>query len=152
MPARSAAVYRIVQFTDLHLGERNDTDVLQLMLRVVSTERQDLDVFTGDQVARYAVMSPSAMRELWVKALSVAAEFGVPFVTIFGNHDDQQYKTDPVLPGTFVALGLYVLMCSISLGRWLMVPLMLLVFLSIMTRPNTLLKNTCANCSFRFIV
>ena len=35
MPARNAAVYRIVQFTDLHLGERNDTDVLQLMRREI---------------------------------------------------------------------------------------------------------------------
>ena len=139
-------VYRIVQFTDLHLGERNDTDVLQLMRRVVSAERPDLIVFTGDQVAGYAVMSPSAMRALWVKALSVAAEFGVPFATIFDNHDDQQYKTDQllwhhwVLPGTFVALGLYAFTCRIRVGRWLMVPLMLLVFLSIMTRPNTMTR------------
>ena len=78
-----------------------------------------------------------------VKALSVAAEFGVPFATIFGNHDDQQYRTDPllwhhwVLLGTFVALVLYTLMCSIHVGRWLMHPLMFLVFLDIMTRPNT---------------
>ena len=138
MPALRAAVYRIVQFTDLHLGERNDTDALQLMRRVVSTERPDLVVFTGDQVAGYAVApwDPEATRaRLWVKALSVAAEFGVPFATIFGNHDDQPYKTDPLLwhhwllPGTFVALGLYALMCRVRVGRWLMVPLMLLVFL-----------------------
>ena len=146
MPALRAAVYRIVQFTDLHLGERNDTDALQLMRRVISAERPDLVVFTGDQVAGYAVApwDPEATRALlWVKALSVAAEFGVPFATIFGNHDDQQYKTDPLLwhhwllPGTFVALGLYALTCRVRVGRWLMVPLMLLVFLSIMTRPNT---------------
>ena len=136
-----SSVFRIVQFTDLHLGERDDNKVLQLMRRVFMTERPDFAVFTGDLVAGYAVFHRT--NELWLKALSVAAEFGVPFATVFGNHDDQPFKMDPLVwhrwavPGCFVALVLWALvMCRIRMGKWLMIPVAMLFLISIATFPK----------------
>ena len=140
-----SSVFRIVQFTDLHLGERDDAVVLQLLRRVFTTERPDFAVFTGDQVAGYAVFHRT--NDLWLKALSVASEFGVPFATVFGNHDDQPFMMDPLLwhrwavPGFFVALVLCVLvMCRTRMGKWLMAPVLIFLVISIATFPNHRLR------------
>ena len=104
------------QFAVLHLGEGDDVAVLRLMRRVMVIERPDLIVFTGDQVSWYAVFSEDGREALWLRALSVAAEFGVPFATVFGNHDNQPYRVDPflwhglALPGGLAALVIFVLM------------------------------------------
>ena len=87
---------KIVQFTDLHLGEADDRDELSLSLMrsVLSAERPDFVVFSGDLVSGYAILSEERRRFLWQRALSVAE---VPFATLFGNHDDQPYCLDPLL-------------------------------------------------------
>ena len=130
--------FRIAQFTDLHLGEGgDDMAVLRLMRRVVATERPDLIVFTGDQVAGYAVFWEQNREALWLRALSVAAEFGVPFATVFGNHDDQPYRIDPflwhglALPGGLATLVIFLLMLrsrAPSACRVVAVSVMLLFF------------------------
>ena len=83
----------IAQFADLHFGESEALDDLTvaMMRRVLAKERPDFAVFSGDIVSGYAVLN---RRPLWQRALSVAAEFQVPFATIFGNHDDQPYRLD----------------------------------------------------------
>jgi 3',5'-cyclic AMP phosphodiesterase CpdA len=78
---------RLVQFADLHLGE----DAAKVMRSVLSREKPDFIVFTGDQVSGYEVLSFEERSLLWQRALSVAAEFEIPFTTLFGNHDDQLY-------------------------------------------------------------
>jgi hypothetical protein len=87
---------RIIQFTDLHLGEdaNKDSLTMDLMCSILSREKPDFVVFTGDQVAGYDVMSLNQRKVLWQKALSVAAELHIPFATLFGNHDDQLYHLE----------------------------------------------------------
>lgn len=84
---------RIIQFTDLHMGESDDKDwmTINLMRAILSKEKPDFIVFTGDQVAGYEVISSKQKEVLWQRALSIAAEFHIPFATLFGNHDDQPY-------------------------------------------------------------
>jgi hypothetical protein len=90
------SLVRIVQFTDLHLGEdaAKDSMTIELMRSVLSREKPDFVVFTGDQVTGYEVTSFEERSLLWKRALSVAAEFEIPFATLFGNHDDQLYHLD----------------------------------------------------------
>ena len=87
---------RIVQFADLHMGEDagKDSMTIELMRAVLYREKPDFIVFTGDQVTGYEAVSFVQRTVLWRKALSVAAEFQVPFATLFGNHDDQLYHLD----------------------------------------------------------
>ena len=104
---------RIVQFTDLHMGESDKQDALsmRLMHDVLSNCMPDFVVFTGDQVAGYDVYSMERKMFLWQTALSVAAKFQVPFATIFGNHDDQPFHLDPFmwhhLSYYFLAIGFF---------------------------------------------
>jgi hypothetical protein len=88
---------RIVQLADLHFGEDETKDMHSkaLMRSILTRERPDFIVFSGDQVSGYACWW--GRRRLWNEALSVAAEMGIPFATIFGNHDDQPYHLDVLL-------------------------------------------------------
>ena len=102
-------IIRIAQFADLHFGEdlKKDRLTLQLMRSVVKKESPDFAVFTGDQVAGYNAFSSQEKLLLWERALSVMAEFHIPFATIFGNHDDQSYKLDLLLCNTWAYYVLY---------------------------------------------
>ena len=89
----------IVQFADLHLGENDAQDhrTLALMRSILAAETPAFVVFSGDQVSGYAIPSDDRRRVLWSQAVEVAAESGVPFATLFGNHDDQPYRLDTLL-------------------------------------------------------
>ena len=93
------AAVRLLQFTDLHLGEDAAADrrTLALMRALVARERPDFIVFAGDQVTGYETLTLEQRAGLWNRALSVAADARVPFATLFGNHDDQPYHLDLLL-------------------------------------------------------
>jgi 3',5'-cyclic AMP phosphodiesterase CpdA len=88
---------KILQFTDLHFGEADERDrmSMQMTRSVVSVEMPDFVVFSGDIVSGYAVRSEEQRLFLWQRAL--ASVGNVPFATLFGNHDDQPYRFDPLL-------------------------------------------------------
>ena len=92
----NTSAIKIVQFTDLHFGEADERDIMsmQMMRSVLSAERPDFVVYSGDLVSGYAILSEETRLFLWHRALSVGK---VPFATIFGNHDDQPYCFDPLL-------------------------------------------------------
>jgi hypothetical protein len=89
-------IIRMVQFTDLHMGENDEKDLMtmDLMRSILYLEKPDFVVFTGDQVTGYEVLSLEQRLILWQRALSITAEFDIPFATLFGNHDDQLYHLD----------------------------------------------------------
>ena len=68
---------KIVQFTDLHLGEADDRDELSLSLMrsVLSAERPDFVVFSGDLVSGYAILSEERRRFLWQRVLGHGNEW-----------------------------------------------------------------------------
>lgn len=93
----NASVVKLLQFTDLHLGEDDNLDMQTIshMRSVLQEERPDFAVYSGDLLSGYAFWGEHRRQLLWKRALSVCQEFHVPFATLFGNHDDQPYHTDP---------------------------------------------------------
>ncbi len=90
--------FTIVQFADLHFGEGEDNDNHSLvgMRHVLAAEGSvNLVIFTGDQVTGDEIHSLGELREKWIESLSVANEYGIPFVSLFGNHDDRPYGFNP---------------------------------------------------------
>ena len=145
---------RIVQFTDLHMGEDDHKDLLSLnlMRSILSTETPDFVVFTGDQVAGYDVFSYSRRLFLWKQALSITAEFGIPFATIFGNHDDQPFRLDPLVWNQLAYYALTVALfvcaaayCVIGPKRKTVCCVLLFCFLPILT----VLLSTNPSCAIR---
>ncbi len=89
---RSDGTFTIVQFTDLHWhnGEPEDGKTRALMERVLTEERPDLIVLTGDIIESLCCKDPlQAYRD----ALSVAEESGIPWAALFGNHDAERNVT-----------------------------------------------------------
>lgn len=85
--------FKIVQFTDLHyrLSDPRSDDALQCISEVLAKEKPQLAVFTGDNV--YSEPGDEAMRAL---VRHIEAQ-GVPFVMLFGNHDEEQGQPNAVL-------------------------------------------------------
>lgn len=77
--------YRIIQFSDLHVGTFNNTDIVDGIVEEINALNPDLIVFTGDIVNRQsAELTPyiSSLRQL-------KAKDGI--VSILGNHDYGDY-------------------------------------------------------------
>ncbi len=90
--------FTIIQFADLHYGEsiEQDGNSTRVMLDVLKTEKQiDFAAFTGDQVSAFARQYNRDIFLLWIDSLIPVASHGIPFVTIFGNHDDQPFHFGP---------------------------------------------------------
>lgn len=127
----------IVQFADLHLGEGpDDAKTLDLMRVIVLEEHPDFVVFTGDQVSGYAVTSEAAVMALWREALSVPAAAGIPFATLFGNHDDQLYKSDVLAWHYYANWGVAALLLGGALHKRLEPALVIMALFFLATKPT----------------
>lgn len=89
---RPDGTFRIVQFTDLHWnnGDVKDAKTRLLMERVLSEERPDLIVFSGDVIESQRCSDPE---QSYRDAVAVAENSGIPWVAIFGNHDCENNVT-----------------------------------------------------------
>jgi predicted MPP superfamily phosphohydrolase len=74
--------YRIVQISDLHLGDGLSRDQLAGVVRLVNQQRADLIAVTGDFITRGA---PLFAHDLITTLRGLAAHDGV--VAVLGNHD-----------------------------------------------------------------
>lgn len=81
----SKGEFKVLQFTDVHLvGNDPRSDVaLECINKLVDSERPDLVVFTGDNI-----YSAPAAKTLQILLNCISAK-NVPFVMLFGNHDEQ---------------------------------------------------------------
>lgn len=81
--------FKIVQFTDLHYQSQNPRSraALRCIDAVVEAEHPDLVVFTGDNI--YSRPADSAMLNI----LHCIDRHRVPYVVLFGNHDEEQGMT-----------------------------------------------------------
>ncbi|WP_274364995.1 metallophosphoesterase family protein [Paenibacillus thermotolerans] len=89
---REDGTFTIVQFTDVHWqnGEEPDLRTRALMQRVLEEESPDLIVFTGDVIYSIDCKEPEqSLRE----AVSAAAQSGIPWAAVFGNHDSESNVT-----------------------------------------------------------
>ncbi len=78
--------FKIVQFTDLHyrLNDPRSDVALRCVSDVLAKEKPQLAIFTGDNI--YSKPGDMAMKKL---VAHIEAQ-GVPFVMLFGNHDEEQ--------------------------------------------------------------
>lgn len=86
---RDDGTFTIVQFTDLHWqnGEPADLKTRDLMRKAIQEERPDLIVLTGDLIYSPKCVDP---RRSLRDALAVAADSGIPWAAVFGNHDAER--------------------------------------------------------------
>ncbi len=79
----SEGEFKVVQFTDLHFvaGKPQSRIALKRMEEVIISEKPDLIVITGDII--YSSPASKALD----KVLDLLSSCGIPFCTVFGNHD-----------------------------------------------------------------
>lgn len=86
---REDGSFKIVQFTDLHIGEdaKNTRDIKTLagMDRVIEVEKPDLIVVTGDLIWS---TEPKAEQNYTI-VLDHLAKYDTPFAIVYGNHDSE---------------------------------------------------------------
>ncbi|XP_037484131.1 probable inactive purple acid phosphatase 16 [Triticum dicoccoides] len=94
--------FKVALFADLHYGENAWTDwgpaqddaSDHVMAAVLDAEKPDFVVYLGDLVTANNV--PVANASLyWDRAISPARRRGVPWSTVFGNHDDMPFEWPP---------------------------------------------------------
>lgn len=97
---RSDGSFKIVQFTDTHIRTQlaqQAQEVYDQMDRVLQTEQPDLVVLTGDNVT----CNPAAPEiQRLTRFLDCHA---IPWVAVFGNHDEQQELTIPQMSALYAA-------------------------------------------------
>ncbi len=80
--------FKIVQFTDIHWhnGEPADRQSEALMVEIVSAEKPNLVVLTGDILAGGGCHDACvSLRQV----IQIMEHCGVPWTAVFGNHDDE---------------------------------------------------------------
>ena len=92
---RPDGTFRIVQFTDTHLGDDAcDKPTYDLFDRIMECEQPDLVVLTGDIVhpyppepGRHWPPTDDEYSAWWRKVVSIFDGYGVPWMFAFGNHE-----------------------------------------------------------------
>ena len=85
---RSDGTFTIAQFTDVHWrdGDEADERTRALIERVLDIELPDLAVLTGDVVEGSEARDPA---EACRQVVAPLEQRGVPWASVFGNHDDE---------------------------------------------------------------
>ncbi|CAA6670356.1 unnamed protein product [Spirodela intermedia] len=68
----------------------SDLNTTQFLRRIISAEKPDLVVFSGDNI--FGPSAPDAAQSL-LQALAPAMEAGIPWAAILGNHDQESTMT-----------------------------------------------------------
>ncbi|KAA8518095.1 hypothetical protein F0562_015569 [Nyssa sinensis] len=91
--------FKIALFADLHFGEnawtdwgpRQDVNSLKVMSTVLDKEDPDFVIYLGDVIT--ANNMPIANASLyWDQAISPTRAKGIPWASVFGNHDDAAFE------------------------------------------------------------
>ncbi|KAJ3693129.1 hypothetical protein LUZ60_012224 [Juncus effusus] len=90
--------FKIALFADLHYGENawtdwgpaQDVNSDRVMSTVLDSEKPDFVIYLGDLITanNLAIQNASLY---WDKAISPTRKRGIPFSTVFGNHDDAYF-------------------------------------------------------------
>lgn len=85
----TSGTFRIAQFTDIHWNpaSENNHRTLENISRVLSEEKPDLVIYTGD------VVTKSPCRDGWIDVTRPLVESGIPWAVTLGNHDDENNIT-----------------------------------------------------------
>ncbi|KAK4404816.1 putative inactive purple acid phosphatase 16 [Sesamum angolense] len=96
---RDGAPFKIALFADLHFGEdawtewgpRQDVNSVGVMAAVLEKEQPDFVVYLGDVITANNIMIKNASI-YWDQAVSPARVRGIPWSSVFGNHDDAPFE------------------------------------------------------------
>ncbi|XP_019426788.1 PREDICTED: probable inactive purple acid phosphatase 16 isoform X1 [Lupinus angustifolius] len=96
---REGAPFKIALFADLHFGENAWTDwgplqdvkSIMVMNTFLHHETPDFVVYLGDVITANNIMVANASL-YWDQATSPARNRGIPWASVFGNHDDAPFK------------------------------------------------------------
>lgn len=91
--------FKIALFADLHYGEAQDQtwgpaqdiNSSRVMSHVLDAEHPNLVIYLGDVLTANNMISPNATM-YWEQALSPTLQRGIPWASLFGNHDDMAYE------------------------------------------------------------
>ncbi|KAK4481685.1 hypothetical protein RD792_012592 [Penstemon davidsonii] len=91
--------FKIALFADLHFGEeswtewgrRQDSNSLRVMSIVLDKEQPDFVIYLGDVITANNIMIKNASL-YWDEAVSPTRDRGIPWSTVFGNHDDAPFE------------------------------------------------------------
>ncbi|KAK7267296.1 hypothetical protein RIF29_19965 [Crotalaria pallida] len=96
---RDGAPFKIALFADLHFGENawtewgplQDVNSIKVMNTVLHHEDPDFVIYLGDVITANNIMVANASL-YWDQAISPARNRGLPWASIFGNHDDASFE------------------------------------------------------------
>lgn len=89
---------KVLQLTDIHLGAgclstKQDTMAINAVASMVTAEKPDLVVITGDIAFPVPFISGTINNKNAAKIFSTLMEkLGVPWIPVFGNHDTEVYS------------------------------------------------------------
>ncbi|XP_068663399.1 probable inactive purple acid phosphatase 16 [Aristolochia californica] len=91
--------FKIALFADLHYGEdawtdwgpRQDLNSDRVMSTVLEAETPDFVIYLGDVITANNLPTPNASM-YWDQAISPTKRRGIPWATLFGNHDDAPFE------------------------------------------------------------
>ncbi|GMJ13246.1 purple acid phosphatase 16 [Hibiscus trionum] len=110
-------IFKIAIFADLHFGEdawtdwgpEQDLNSIKVMSSVLDNETPDFVVYLGDVITANNI--PIANASLyWDQAVSPTRSRGIPWASVFGNHDDAPFEW-PI--EWFAAPGVPRLLCPV---------------------------------------
>ncbi|XP_031473567.1 probable inactive purple acid phosphatase 16 [Nymphaea colorata] len=94
----NSSAFKIALFADLHFGENAWTDwgPLQdinsqaVMSTVLDREKPDFVIYLGDVITANNIPIQNAS-QYWDQAIAPTRERGIPWASVFGNHDDMPF-------------------------------------------------------------
>ncbi|KAK4272492.1 hypothetical protein QN277_021044 [Acacia crassicarpa] len=95
----AGAPFKITLFADLHFGEAEATDwgplqdvnSTRVMNQVLDHETPNFVVYLGDVMTANNIMIENATL-YWEQAISPTRNRGIPWASVFGNHDDAPFE------------------------------------------------------------
>ncbi|XP_021830021.1 probable inactive purple acid phosphatase 16 isoform X1 [Prunus avium] len=96
---RPGAPFKIALFADLHFGEAESTDwgplqdvnSTRVMCSVLDDENPDFVIYLGDVITANNIAIRNASL-YWDQAVSPTRAKGIPWASVFGNHDDAAFE------------------------------------------------------------
>ncbi|XP_031397031.1 probable inactive purple acid phosphatase 16 isoform X1 [Punica granatum] len=97
--ARPGEPFKIALFADLHFGEdawtdwgpRQDVNSIRVMSAVLDAESPDFVIYLGDVITANNIPVANAS-SYWDQAISPTRTRGIPWASVFGNHDDAPFE------------------------------------------------------------
>ncbi|XP_027176267.1 probable inactive purple acid phosphatase 16 [Coffea eugenioides] len=93
------STFKIAIFADLHFGEdawtdwgpQQDVNSIRVLSNVLDLEHPDFVIYLGDVITANNIPIENASL-YWDQAISPTREKGIPWSTVFGNHDDAPFE------------------------------------------------------------